>query len=364
MLKRLDPFKTALCHVKGNTVLEAVTALHRGRRTAFDNVFSTASESYFIEARTSKVLYQSRNDRPGKAQSGKAQSGKATVRLKESDELKFPVMTLPISEAKVVINYLSKTMYKRFSHTVFSANKNNAVGNVIVTFDCAANQVVFTGLSDCKYAEIKAILQRFNNTVATKVPDHLKPLSAKAVEQYKAYHSGSPEVRLATMLSAIATNLGLGSAEVVEAFLIHLLRAPAKDMPPTIKQGSTEVSNLLFGSNRARLVDYGNGKDKFLNSTTLLNILGFMFAYGIMDNRHGAKVDVIRLMFPNLTISPNDAKAEFKQNCIAAHRTEINRICSTDKDGKIDLEAEGKYFFTTAMHEALKFYCRLYQPGK
>lgn len=338
MLKRLDQF----CQVKGNTVLEAVTALHRGRRTAFDNVFSTASESYFLREKGIDVHFGAHYQRAD-----------API-----------VLSLKGDDSKVAVEFLQQHLKKRFSHTVFSTNSKGGGSNVIVTFDSDADTTTLTGLSEIHRTEIQALLEQRKKDEEIKVPDHLKPLSAKAIEQYKAYHSGSPEVRLATMLSAIATNLGLGSAEVVEAFLIHLLRAPAKDMPPTIKQGSTEVSKLLFGSNQARLVDYGNGKDKFLNSTTLLNILGFMFAYGIMDNRHGAKVAVLRLLFPNLTISPNDAKAEFKQNCIAAHRTEINRICSTDKDGKIDLEAEGKYFFTTAMHEALKFYCRLYQPGK
>ena len=188
---------------------------------------------------------------------------------------------------------------------------------------------------------------------------------AMTVEDYEAIVKASPNnkvVRIAEFVSQAVLALGLASnpskvaAMIVDIFNVDsdlYFKAGLNDrnrlLDKEVLDGKRQLNSALLMDINSRELDgrTTSKEDCFFVTITLLNVIGFLFAHGMLLNRKNAKQDIT-------------AQLCLSTYALAVRSKHIGRICHRSPKQGIVYAKEGKYYFSAEMHRAMRYYCLLY----
>ena len=188
---------------------------------------------------------------------------------------------------------------------------------------------------------------------------------AMTVEDYEAIVKASPNnkvVRIAEFVSQAVLALSLASnpskvaAMIVDIFNVDsdlYLKAGLDDrnrlLDKDVLDGKRQLNSALLMDINTRKLDgrTTSKEDCFFVIVTLLNVIGFLFAHGMLLNRKNAKQDIT-------------AQLCLSTYALAVRSKHIGRICHRSPKQGIVYAKEGKYYFSAEMHSAMRYYCLLY----
>lgn len=188
---------------------------------------------------------------------------------------------------------------------------------------------------------------------------------AMTVEDYEAIVKASPNdkvVRIAEFVSQAVLALSLASnpskvaAMIVDIFNVDselYLKAGLNDrnrlLDKEVLDGKRQLNSALLMDINSRELDGRTTSDEedFFVTITLLNVMGFLFAHGILSDRKNVKKDLTS----QLCMTECDLDIKTKH---------IGRISHLSRTGEILYAPEGKFYFSAEMHSAMRYYCLLY----
>ena len=211
--------------------------------------------------------------------------------------------------------------------------------------------------SSCPFAQMKA-LQRNSQLLESDMPK----IKVTSVEDYnKALRYSTKQVRKLTrhfvkMLKKKEVFKNPDTATIVGCFLLDTLSGSTRT-PKQYAEIKTELSEILFTAQGKRVLDgtVPPEKDPIFSTTTLYILLGFLFAYGIIDNERGIRMAIVECLEP-VVRSRGRATVDKKLHA-------FSRLAYREIGGKIVVKEKG-YYFTDRMVEMIKAYCQLYAADK
>ena len=146
------------------------------------------------------------------------------------------------------------------------------------------------------------------------------------------------------------------TATIVGCFLLDTLSGRTRT-PKQYAEIQTELSAILFSPKGKRILDGTVPPEKapIFSTTTLYTLLGFLFAYGIIDDIRGTRTAIIECIEP---VAKTRGHAILDKKLHA-----FSRLANREIGGKIVVKEQG-YYFTRRMVEMIKAYCQLYIADK
>ena len=211
--------------------------------------------------------------------------------------------------------------------------------------------------SSCPFAQMKA-LQRNSQLLESDMPK----IKVTSVEDYnKALRYSTKQVRKLTrhfvkMLKKKEVFKNPDTATIVGCFLLDTLSGSTRKSKQ-YAEIKTELSEILFTAKERRILDgtVPSEKEPSFSTTTLYTLLGFLFAYGIIENERGTRTAIIECIEP-VVKSRGHAIVDKKLHA-------FSRLAYREIGGKIVVKESG-YYFTRRMVKMIKAYCEIYAANK
>ena len=146
------------------------------------------------------------------------------------------------------------------------------------------------------------------------------------------------------------------TATIVGCFLLDTLSGNTRT-PKQYAEIKKEIATILFTENDRRRLDGIVPPDDVpsFSTTTLYILLGFLLAYGIIPDKRGLRIKIIKSLEP---VAKNYSKSVLDNK-----RHAFSRLANREIGGKIVVKEQG-YYFTRRMVEMIKAYCQLYIADK
>ena len=146
------------------------------------------------------------------------------------------------------------------------------------------------------------------------------------------------------------------TANIVGCFMLDTLSGRTHT-PEQYAETKKELSEILFTAQGKRVLDGTVPPEKApsFSTTTLYTLLGFLFAYGIIEDKYGTRTAIIECIEP---VAKTRGRAILDKK-----RHAFSRLAYREIGGKIVVKEKG-YYFTDRMVEMIKAYCQLYAADK
>lgn len=211
--------------------------------------------------------------------------------------------------------------------------------------------------SSCPFAQMKA-LQRNSQLLESEMPK----LKATSVEDYnKALEKSPKQVKNLTkhfvkMLKKKEVFANPDTATLVGCFMLDTLSGSTRKSRQ-YAEVKTELSEILFTAKGKRIIDGTVPPEKApgFSTTTLYTLLGFLFAYGIIEDKYGTRTAIIDCLEP---VAKSRGRIILDKK-----RHAFSRLAYREIGGKIVVKESG-YYFTRRMVEMIKAYCEIYAANK
>lgn len=146
------------------------------------------------------------------------------------------------------------------------------------------------------------------------------------------------------------------TATIVGCFMLDTLSGRTHT-PKQYAETKTELSKILFTAKGKRILDgtIPPEKEPSFSTTTLYTLLGFLFAYGIIDDKRGTRTAIVECLEPVVKSR--------EPGILDKKRHAFWRLIYREIGGNMVVKERG-YYFTDRMVEMIKAYCLLYASCK